>query len=74
MINFLNDIRDIHIAIGITVSLISLLASYAIFDMISNRNKYTLSEEEKDSIWHGIKLRLDELDNIEHENYKSKSR
>lgn len=67
MTDLLNDIRDVHIAIGITVSLISLLASYAIFDMISNRNKYTLSEEEKDIIWQKICLSLDEQENIEHD-------
>ena len=67
MTDLLSNIRDVHIAIGITVSLISLLASYAIFDMISNRNKYTLSEEEKDTIWQKICLSLDEQESIEHE-------
>lgn len=62
------DLTDVYIAIGITVSFISLLASYAIFDMISNRNKYILSEEEKDAIWIKISRSLDELEKIEHEN------
>lgn len=73
MTHFITDLTDLKIAIGITVSFISLIGSYAIFDMISNRNKYTLSEEEKDEIWNRIVISLDELDKIEHENDKSKN-
>lgn len=67
MTDILNDIRDVHIAIGITVSVISLLASYAIFDMISNRDRHTFSEEEKNEVWNRIYKSLDELESIEHE-------
>lgn len=67
MTHFITDLTDLKIAIGITVSFISLIGSYAIFDMISNRNKYILSEEEKDSIWIKINASLDELERIENE-------
>ena len=65
MTHFITDLTDLKIAIGVSIAFISLFGSYALFDMYSNRNKYTLSEEEKDSIWVKINASLDELEKIE---------
>lgn len=67
MTHFLTDLTDLKIAIGVSIAFVALFGSYAIFDMISKRNKYTLSEEEKSEVWKRICKSLDELEKIENE-------
>ena len=72
MTHFITDLTDLKIAIGVSIAFISLFGSYALFDMYSNRNKYVLSEEEKDIIWQKICLSLDEQERIENETKQNK--